>query len=186
MASAYRKRKVTYNEPGHSHFLTYSCYHRLPLLSRDRTRRWVVEALTAARRQFDFDLWAYVIMPEHVHLLIHPRSAGYQMSHIQAALKRPVSVQAKDYLLAGGHTDWLRRLTVSVKGRDVFRFWQVGGGYDENLWNERPIRAVIDYIHANPVRRGLVQSPTDWHWSSARAYAGLDDGPFAVDPLTDL
>jgi REP-associated tyrosine transposase len=186
MTLPHRKRKATYNEPGHAHFLTYSCFRRLPLLSRDRTRQWVIEALDAARQRLDFALWAYVIMPEHIHLLIHPRQTTYRMAHILAALKRPVSVQAKGYLQEGGHTEWLRRLTVSERGRNVFRFWQAGSGYDENLWNDRPIRAVIDYIHANPVRRGLVESPTDWYWSSARVYAGLDKGPFVVDPLTDL
>jgi putative transposase len=183
MATGHHKRKVTYNEPGHAHFLTYSCYRRLPLLSRDRTRRWVIEALAAARRQLDFDVWAFVIMPEHVHLLIRPRQTAYRMAAILGALKRPVSVRAKDYLLATGHADWLRRLTVREGKRDVFRLWQAGGGYDENLWNDRPILEVINYIHANPVRRGLVGAATDWYWSSARAYAGLLDTPLAVDPL---
>jgi putative transposase len=178
-----RKHKVTYNEPGHAHFLTYSCYRRLPLLSRDRSRAWVVEAIEDARRKYDFDLWAYVIMPEHVHLLLRPRRSPYRMGHILAALKRPVAVRAKEYLTAVKNTDWLRRLTVREGRETVFRFWQAGGGYDENLWSERPIHEVIDYIHANPVRRGLVLQPTDWPWSSARFWAGDRSGPLLMDPL---
>jgi putative transposase len=53
------------------------------------------------------------------------------------------------------------------------RFWQPGGGYDRNITSTEALRAMIDYIHANPVRRGLVARPEDWEWSSARWYAGL-------------
>jgi prepilin-type processing-associated H-X9-DG protein len=53
------------------------------------------------------------------------------------------------------------------------RFWQPGGGYDRNITSSAVLRAVIDYLHANPVRRGLVARAEDWEWSSARWYAGL-------------
>jgi putative transposase len=183
MNSPHRKRKVTFNIPGHAHFLTYSCFQRLPLLSRDRSRGWVVEVVQEARQKFDFDLWAYVIMPEHVHLLIRPRQEQYQMERILAALKRPVSVRAKAYLVSTQNTAWLGRLTVREGQQEVFRFWQTGGGYDHNLWNDRPIVEVIDYIHANPVRRGLVKQPTDWIWSSARFWVGDLSGPLLMDSL---
>jgi putative transposase len=53
------------------------------------------------------------------------------------------------------------------------RFWQRGGGYDRNITSTEALPAVIEYIHANPVRRGLVARAEDWEWSSARWYAGL-------------
>ncbi len=183
MESPPRKRKVTYNEPGHAHFLTYSCYQLLPLLSQDRSREWVVEVLQRVRQKLDFALWAYVIMPEHVHLLIHPRQTIYRMEVILAALKRPVSAQAKAYLVATHNTAWLEKLSVQEGKESVFRFWQAGGGYDENVWNERPLEEIIAYIHANPVRRGLVEQPTDWIWSSARFWAGETSVPLPMDPL---
>jgi putative transposase len=178
-----RKRKVTYNIPGHAHFLTYSCFKRLPLLSRDKPRTWIVEALANARRAFEFDLWAYVIMPEHVHLLIRPRRTTYRIERILPALKRPVSARARALLTSTNNHSWLKKLTVVRRGQPVFRFWQAGGGHDHNLWNDRPILDVIEYIHANPVRRGLVERPTDWLWSSARFWAGDLSGPIAMDPL---
>ena len=55
-----------------------------------------------------------------------------------------------------------------------YRFWQQGGGYDRNFDNVAAAWASVEYIHRNPVRRGLVDCPTDWTWSSARWYAGLD------------
>jgi len=183
MDSLPRKQKVTYNLPGHAHFLTYSCYQRLPLLSRDRSRGWVVEVLQRVRQKMNFDLWAYVLMPEHVHLLIHPRQETYRMEHILAALKRPVSAQAKAYLESTGNSAWLEKLTVREGSESVFRFWQAGGGYDTNVWRDRPLMEIIDYIHANPVRRGLVEQPTDWIWSSARFWAGETSVPLRMDPL---
>ena len=68
-----RKRCRRYDAPGDAHALTFSCYRRLPLLSRDRTREWLVEAIEQARACERFYLWAYVILPEHVHVLIRPQ-----------------------------------------------------------------------------------------------------------------
>src|SRR5439155_25576078 len=98
----HRKRKVTYDEPGHAHFLTYSCQGRLPLLSKDRSRQWVIEAMDEARKGQDFALWAYVVMPEHVHVLLWPRRLGYRTSHLLAALMRPASLKAKAHLPESG------------------------------------------------------------------------------------
>jgi REP-associated tyrosine transposase len=64
-------------------------------------------------------------------------------------------------------------VTVREGPRIRRRFWQPGGGYDRNITSIEALRAMIDYIHANPVRRGLVARPEDWEWSSARWYAGL-------------
>jgi putative transposase len=66
-----------FNIPGHAHELTFSCFQRLPLLERDRTRGWLIEAIGEARKRERFDLWAFVIMPEHAHLLVHPRAPDY-------------------------------------------------------------------------------------------------------------
>ena len=67
-------------------------------------------------------------------------------------------------------------------GTEERRFWQAGGGYDRNIIDEKTAWKVIDYIHLNPVRRGLVERPEDWEWSSARWYAGLRPVPLEIDP----
>src|SRR5437667_1094987 len=112
MQPLHRKTRKSYNEPGHAHFLTCSRYRRLPLLTKDRTRFWMIEAMETMRREQDVDLWAYVIMPEHVHLLVHPRQQHYKMSRILAAVKRPVSSRAKQFLQETNNTDWLTKLSV--------------------------------------------------------------------------
>ena len=90
----HRKLVKHFDLPGHAHFLTFSCYRRMQLLSKDRTRLWFVEALGKARIKHQFDLWAWVIMPEHIHLLIYPREPLYSTPKVLASLKKPVGYQA--------------------------------------------------------------------------------------------
>ncbi len=183
MTEQHRKKRRSINEAGHAHFLTFSCWKRWPLLSKDRSRQWVIDALEKTRTNLDVSIFAYAIMPEHVHLLILPRRKDYEMRRILAAIKAPVSRSAKSFLQTTQNEDWLRRLTAKDRKRETFRFWQPGGGYDGNLWKTKTINEVIDYIHANPVRRGLVDRPTDWKWSSAAAYAGMTPVPLIVDQV---
>ncbi len=176
----YRKKVRHYNQPGDAHFLTFSCYRRLSLLSNDRTRLWFVNALAKARVTHAFHLWAWVIMPEHVHLLIWPRLPEYEMSHILSSIKQPVGTKAIQYLQRHA-ARCLKELTLVNRNRTYHRFWQCGSGYDENLDKPQVIHDVIDYIHQNPVRRGLVARAEDWIWSSARDWAGLDSPLICVD-----
>src|SRR5205807_7770992 len=92
------KRRVRYNEPGQPRELTFSCYRHFAFLGRDRTREWLVEALAKASTQFAFRLWAYVFMPEHVHLLIYPDDAPQRMSGFLQAVKEPVARKAIRFL----------------------------------------------------------------------------------------
>ena len=170
-----------YNEPGQAHELTFTCYQWLPLLTKDRTRRWLVEAIQRARIRHSFDFWAYVIMPEHVHLLIFPRHDEYSISKILTTIKWPVAKLAVDFVRRHA-PEWVERLTDrQPSGRVAMRFWQRGGGYDRNMNRESTLFKVIEYIHENPVRRGLVERAEDWKWSSAAWYQGKKDVPLAMD-----
>jgi putative transposase len=170
-----------WNEPGDAHFLTFTCFHGYKLLSRDRTRKWFVDAADRARRKHSFDVWAYVIMPEHVHVIIRSRVRDYDVSRMLKAMKWPVTIRARKHLERTS-PEWVRRLTdVQPNGDKHFRFWQRGGGFDRNVRHERSLGAMIEYIHANPVRRGLVREPSDWIWSSARWYDGHRDVPLQMD-----
>jgi putative transposase len=92
-----------------------------------------------------------------------------------------VADAAREYLVQTGQTGWLNHLTVKYLSRMVFRFWQPGGGFDHNIFREKTVPAVVDYIHANPVRRGLVNDPLDWPWSSARFWDGREDALLRMD-----
>lgn len=176
-----RKTRVAWDEPGHAHFVTFSCFQRLPLLTKDRTRQWVVVAMEEMRRKLDVGVWAYVVMPEHVHVLFYPRTSTYEMRRILVALKRPVSDAARKHLEDTSAIRWLKRLTVRYPSRTVFRFWQPGGGFDRNIFKEKSVPSVIEYMHDNPVRRGLVSDPLAWRWSSAQFWAGRSDVPIRMD-----
>jgi putative transposase len=160
-----RKHRRSYNEPGHAHELTFSCYQRLPLLKSERTCLWLIDAINAAREKYKFDVWAYVFMPEHVHLLVWPKEPDYRISDILTAIKHPVSKTALAYLRKHA-PQWMPNLTRQRGKRAERHFWQSGGGYDRNVRTGRTLLAMIDYLHLNPVRRGLVERPEDWQWSS--------------------
>jgi putative transposase len=181
-----RKQVRSYNEPGHAHELTFSCFRRLPLLSKDRSRHWFIEAMESARRRRELALWAYVIMPEHVHVLVWPREAVYEVRLIRTALKVPVQRKALAFLRRQAPHFLNHLRDQQPNGKVHYRFWQRGGGYDRNITDPATLLTMIDYIHNNPVRRGLVSQTTDWLWSSARFYAGMDDVALSMDPLTDF
>lgn len=88
------------------------------------------------------------------------------------------TVRAKAYLTETGNQKWIDRLTAPHGQRRVFHFRQPGGGYDRNIRLEKSLVEIVDYIHANAVRRGLVATPTDWVWSSARFWDGTGRGRF--------
>ena len=164
------KRRARYNEPGQPRELTFCCYRRYAFLNRDLTRQWLCQAIDDARANVGFQVWAYVIMPEHVHLLVYPGETPERMSEFLRAIKEPVARKAIAHLKSHA-PHWLERVTVREGTRVRRRFWQPGGGYDRNITSMATLRAIIDYIHANPVRRGLVATAEDWEWSSARWYA---------------
>jgi len=176
-----RKTRRVYNIPGHAHELTFTCHHGMEMLASDRSRRWVVEAIALARAKHAFQLWAYVIMPEHMHLLIFPTRREYDISEVVKSIKQSVSRRAVAWLRRDS-PDFLRRLRVEWPGGRVeHRFWQQGGGYWRNLWQPEALWASVDYIHMNPVRRDLVAKPAEWLWSSARWYSGEREGPLTID-----
>lgn len=181
-----RKKRVAYDLSGDVHELTWSCYHRLPLLSKDRTRQWLLDAIDRSRAVHRFDLNAYVLMPEHVHLLIRPRDAKYEIAAILKSIKQAVARRAVNHLRESAPA-YLQQIAVSwPTGRVEHRFWQQGGGYDRNITEPTTLVAAIEYIHNNPVRRGLVAIPTDWEWSSARWHAGYRDGTLPIDDVGSL
>jgi len=179
----YRKLRKLSDVPGEAHELTFSCYRRLKMFNRDRTRCWLIQALGAARRRHDFELWAYVIMPEHVHVLLYPKRDEYDTGAIRQSVKQPVGRKALNWLKSNSPA-WLAELRkVSANGRVRHHFWQPGGGYDRSVIKVETAWATVDYIHHNPVRRGLVEQPIDWAWSSARWYEGEAEVVLAMDGI---
>jgi putative transposase len=103
--------------------------------------------------------------------MVLPESPVPNLSAFIATVKRPCSARVKRDLVTAD-SSLLEQLTVRERpGKTAYRFWQEGPGYDRNLQDENSVLAAIDYIHNNPVRRGLCTCAIDWFWSSAKFFA---------------
>jgi putative transposase len=145
------------------HFLTFSCYRRLPFLASPRARDRFERTLEQARVRYGFYVAGYVVMPEHVHLLMTEPERGNLATAVQA-IKQSVS----------------RKL---IAGRA--HFWQARY-YDFNVFTSKKRIEKLKYIHRNPVKRGLVDRPEDWTWSSFRHYLTGESGVVEIEsPWTE-
>ena len=174
------KRSKKYDIHGHAHYLTFSCFHRQAFLTGNHAPGWLVESIETARHSVPFDLWAYVFMPEHVHILVWPHE-GIKISAILKKIKKPVAFRAVQHVKAHAPEFLKQMIDFQPNGRYTHRFWQRGGGYDRNLWTLKNIHEKSRYIHANPVRRGLVTSLADWPWSSFDAWEEGSEKPLRID-----
>ena len=185
MTTPSHRHRQNINEPGHAHELTFSCYHQFKFLAPERTCQWLADAIEEARQEWNFELWAYVFMPEHAHLLVYPREKIYDIADIRKAIKSPVATKAIRFLEQNA-TEWLPRITRQRGSKTERLFWQSGGGYDRNVTSPRTLLSVIDYIHQNPVRRGLVERADQWKWSSAAWFLGTGHSPIALDWIPQI
>lgn len=176
------QRPRAYNEPGQAHELTFSCYQRFAFLSKERTCKWLADAIRAARDELGYALWAYVFMPDHVHLIVFPVDREYDDSVFLKQVKEPVSRDAVKYLKREA-PEWLPRIRRRRGKKVEHNFWQPGRGHDRNIDNPQTLRYMIDYIHLNPVRRGLVECAKDWKWSSAGWFEGMPLNDLQPDPI---
>jgi REP element-mobilizing transposase RayT len=92
----------------------------------------------------------------------------YNIALILKHIKGKASTRYRHWILTHANEQF-EKFCVTVKGKSIFRIWQVGGGYDRNLCDDEAIHNVTNYIEWNPVRAGLVEKPEDWPWSSAKA-----------------
>ena len=182
MSQSRRKQIRHYDDPGHAHELTFSCFHNLPLLDTEESCLWLAQSIDTARKEQQLQLWGYVFMPDHVHLMVCPLRADYSVPRMLLRIKLPAARKVLGYFRRT-RSVWLGRLAAKKGARTVWHFWQPGPGYDRNVRSVATAAAMIQYMHANPVRRGLVSRPEDWKWPSAGWYAGTRPVPLEVDPV---
>jgi len=176
------KKCKRYNISGHAHELTFSCHGNRKFLLSDRTCQWLTESIERARKKHNFSLWAYVFMPDHVHLLIYPMNEQYGISAILKEIKTDTARKAVKYLRENNPSG-LAQLSTGQKYRK-YRFWQKGGGYDRNITKESTLTDCVRYIHNNPVRNGLVDEPDKWYYSSYNCWMNGVDEPIRIDKQT--
>jgi putative transposase len=157
------------------HFITFCCYQRRALLGSVRTRNLVIEILREVRAKYGFSLVVYVIMPEHVHLLISESPSASPAKVIQV-FKQRVSRRMRGKERARTQQLSLRFPETATELR---RFWQ-RRYYDFNVYSRKKLWEKLHYMHANPVEARLVRHPRDWPWSSWSFYA-TGEGILEID-----
>jgi putative transposase len=148
-----------FQQTGQLHFITSSCFHRRPKFTAAHARAIFELALERVRETYGLCVYGYVVMPEHVHLLISEPEHN-AVAHAMQSLKQGVG----------------RRLAL----RAAESFWQERY-YDFNVWSEKKFVEKLRYIHRNPVTRGLVERPEDWQWSSFRHYLAGERGVVEIE-----
>jgi putative transposase len=147
-----------FQQSGQTHFVTFSCYHRRPLLTAPADKRIFELALERVRRNAQLFIYAYVVMPEHIHVLLSEPQRDTLADAIKS-LKQGVS----------------RRLIGEAE-----HFWQKRY-YDFNVRSYEQFSEKLNYIHRNPVKRGLCDLAGDWEWSSYRQYATGCEGRVEIE-----
>jgi len=142
-----------YYGTGSLHFITWSCYRRRPLLVTPARRDLLLTVLEKMRERYRFAVIGYVVMPEHVHLLVSEPQIANPSTVVQAA-----------------KLGFARLALSDIESEPPHRLWQ-SRFYDFNLWSQRKEIEKLKYMHRNPVVRGLVEKPDQWRWSSYRSYA---------------
>jgi len=140
-----------FQSQGHHHFLTFSCDQRAKYFASDRAKDVFEAALERTRQKYGFYIMAYVVMPEHIHMLV-TEPPTVKLSVAMKSLKLSVSK------LLPEKPFWLPRY------------------FDVNIYSEKYWLNAIHYIHRNPVKRGLVAKPEDWRWSSAQTFLTFECG----------
>ena len=151
--------------PGLPHHVTQRGNHRNPTFFEDGDYRLYLDMLAESSARADAAVWAYCLMPNHVHIILVPSDAD--------GLRRTFA-------------DLHRRYTsfVNARARTTGHLWQ--GRYGSVAMDETHLLHAVRYVTLNPVRAGLVTRPRAWRWSSARAHlAGRDDKVVTVAPVLE-
>jgi putative transposase len=166
-----------YYGKGDLHFITFSCYRRLPLLKTARARDIFVKELGNVRDEMGFHLLGYVVMPEHVHLLMSEppqETPSTVLQKLKLRVARKLRKRTKP-VCAGQ-----MKLPFAETREPLRALWQARF-YDFNVYSEGKKKEKLNYMHANPVIRGLVKHPRDWRWSSWGFYQRGEGGLVAIN-----
>jgi putative transposase len=170
------RRLHRYYGSGYAHFITSSCYHQRPLLGTAVRRNLFVKILEEVRLRYHFVIIGYVVMPEHIHLLISEPDRGTPSTVMQVLKQR----FARRVLSELRRKDRPGQSRLWQESLDAGHVWQ-HRFYDFVVHTEKKRVEKLRYMHRNPVKRGLVLEPDQWAWSSFRWYAHGERGPVLVN-----
>jgi REP-associated tyrosine transposase len=166
---------ISRNSP--CYYLTSVAKDRLPVFRSDEIKLITCAALNEARESGKFALYAYVIMPDHLHVVTDsPLSPSKTLQFINGITGRRII----DYLKGQRYETSLSKLRHETRSR---RYSHSVWNHHPNarlLWSERMLMERVSYTHQNPVRTGFVSQPLEYRWSSVRCWS---QKPLADEPL---
>ncbi|MDR9416638.1 MAG: transposase [Gracilimonas sp.] len=163
--SRYKQR-----EPWYPYLLTSSFVHGLPLFSKPEIVQYVIEAIKHHQSQNELKVYAWCIMENHFHLIAEQEDLKTCMQSIKSYTAK----QILDLLKSRNNQLYLKQLAFSRKRgkkESVYQVWQEGY-HPKQISTEKMLNQKVNYVHFNPVKRGYVDKPEDWRYSSARDYLG--------------
>lgn len=158
--------------PDHLYFVTTSAARRRHLFQRDVVKRLIVDCLDCMRLRQRLKLYAFVVMPNHLHLVIQCRAQD-PLASVVRDLKKQTSDRLIRHFFAEDNRPVLDFLatTVTRPGKQRHKIWEDGYNAKE-IFSPTFLRQKMAYIHDNPCQPhwGLVERPEEYIWSSARFY----------------
>jgi len=143
----------------------------LPIFTNPEIVTIILDSLRFVQKERDLILYAWVIMENHLHLIVMAPNPVKTMKEFKSYTARTII----DYLRDRGSKTWLNKLQeakLSHKTTSNYQVWQEGS-HPQEIVDEEMMVQKIEYIHNNPVRRGYIDEPEYWRYSSARNYEGL-------------
>ena len=154
------------------HFLTATVNHWLPLFTRQQTVNIVLDSWRFLQREAGLVIYGYVILENHLHLIAKSENLSRDIQRFKSFTAREIIA----YLESRGSSRLLELLALfkrSHKTESRYQVWEEGS-HPQLIESEIMMRQKLDYIHQNPVKRGYVDQPEHWRYSSARNYAGQE------------
>jgi len=173
------RSRYVITEPNNPHFLTCTVMEWLPVFTRPETVQILLDCWAYLREREGFRLYGYVVLENHLHFVAQAERLDKCVNSFRSFTARRII----DHLEAHRVERLLARLRFAKRAHKVdreYQFWQEGV-HAELVFSEALMREKLDYIHANPVKRGYVDEPEHWRYSSARNYAG-GVGLIEIDP----
>ena len=166
---------------GHVYYVTIVVYGRLTIFTHPAYIIPLLDSLNYYRNKHRFKLLGYVVMPDHLHLLIWPYGES-TMSDIMRDFKRFTSGRIARQAQVEGNSAWLEafRMAGEATHRAEYKVWQ-DDYWDESLYSEHMLRQKLNYMHQNPVRADLVEHPGDYPYSSYRNYVEGNETLIKID-----
>jgi REP element-mobilizing transposase RayT len=166
------RSRYRFGEPDYPHFLTATVLEWLPVFTRQETVDILFDSWRYLQEHHQLRLYGFVILENHLHVV----AQGDNLPATWARFKSYTARRLIDYLRQHRLEQFLKYMRSGLKARRedrVYQFWQEGS-HPQVIEGREMLVQKLAYIHQNPVKRGYVDEPEHWRWSSARNYAGME------------